>query len=895
MVAILLIMIAACTAGQDVGEDAAIELNEGRPADHAKLERAGLPVLRAGSVKMNDQLADALDRGVRHLDTLHLQLFEDVSLKVTDVVVQIGEGRTSLIAGGLNVSYTVSLVASDQGIGGTVVEGDATYQLLPEGRGAATVAEVDIDALPPEGEPVPVPPESSLQTSTAVGQHGSTAAPLVSVQTTPDHEHDLLVVFSDDVASAASDPVSLIASGVGLANIAYDNSGVAIDLVLAAAEQIEYEESGDLGEDLDALKATNDGVLDDVHRLRDRAAADLVLLMVQNPGGSCGKANLHLVSSDADDDSAFAVMGVNCLSQHTLAHELGHIAGAHHDTAADPFPVPRYAHGWVRADQFGPNVGWRSVMAYLSGDCDNPGVSCPRNPPAFSNPDVTIGAGAIGNDSANNARRLNETAQTLAGFRLRGPRVSLYEGNEATQDHVCVVSLERDSVIDFTTGSNERRCDNDEARSVTLFNVPAGKVLRLLDDPRGNRQDDFVEIEVKRDVSEAVIGSLERSFEDDDVRVVYRRNNGLDGKVSRLEVDSAVSGPTVDLHEGNGGTQNLVCTLPVGESETIRFPGHPECDNDEARSVILRDVPADRVLRVFDDPDGSRQDDWTEIETKRDVGELLIPTFEESFDNDDVRVSYHRHNGLDGKISRLEVDTGSAAPTIDLQEGNNASQDLVCTIVAGEPRIVRFPGHPECDNDEARSMTLHGVRAGTVVLVFDHPEGSLDDDWLAIRVKRDLASVVVDTFEASVSNADVDIVYARNNGLDGKVSRVELTRGDRLLGVVSFFEGNNATQNKVCDLQLGNSEVRFRGHGDCDNDEGRSLVLSLAPAGAVVRVFDDPDCETGDDVTIIEIKRDVFLLRVDTFERSFENADVRVTYRRDNGLDGKVSCVQLNA
>lgn len=78
--------------------------------------------------------------------------------------------------------------------------------------------------------------------------------------------------------------------------------------------------------------------------------------------------------------------------------------------------------------------------------------------------------------------------------------------------------------------------------------------------------------------------------------------------------------------------------------------------NDEARSVVLRDVRAGAILRLFDDPFGRRDDDWTEILVKQRVSELKIPSFELTFETDTVQISYHHWNGLDGKVSRIEVD-----------------------------------------------------------------------------------------------------------------------------------------------------------------------------------------------------------------------------------------------
>ena len=41
------------------------------------------------------------------------------------------------------------------------------------------------------------------------------------------------------------------------------------------------------------------------------------------------------------------------------------------------------------------------------------------------------------------------------------------------------------------------------------------------------------------------------------------------------------------------------------------------------------------------------------------------------------------------------------------------------------------------------------------------------------------------------------------------------------------------------------------------------------------------------------MKRAIFRKTIGTFERNLDDADVKMTYTRDNGLDGKVSCVRI--
>lgn len=869
-----------------------------RVMDPAPRASTTFPVLAAWETRLHRGIGNRLLRATRERVTriermnLEIELEPGVILR-TAASLRMEPGATHIRAGGtLQDDFLVNLVAMREGTRGMVFADGRVYDIAPGSRPLTlVVSRLDPSRFPEEAEPTLVEGRSDDRPPTTSGigiaTHALTAGP---------HVHRVLVAYTDDVAAAFPAALSGIQAAIDMANVTYENSGIELRLELADAMLVDYDESNDTGVDLDRIKGTNDGQLDQVHARRDRVAADLVALVVNDAGDKCGKANLHSVSSDADDDSAFAVVDFSCFSNSSFTHELGHIAGAHHNTGNDPTPLPEYAHGWTKDDQFSSTSGWRSTMAYNTGGCSDDLGNCPRFPLSFSNPDRQVGGKPAGGERSNNARRLDETAQTLAGFRIDGPRISLYEGSNGTQDHVCVVDVGHADTTVFDATPNPRNCDNDEARSARLFEVPTGRIVRLFDSPEGSREDDWLEITAKRDIVEALIPGFQRSYEDADVRVVYHRNNGLDGKVSRLESADGGSGPRMALYEGNEGSQNLVCTLNIGQQASVAFQGHPECDNDEARSAVLFDARAGTVIRLYDSPRGLREDDWVELVVERDISEARISTFERSTQWSGVRATYHRNNGLDGKVSLVEIDTsgGGAGPMVTLKEGNGGSQNTVCQLGVAQAMQLRFPGHPECDNDEARSMLLHDVPAGTTFLLFDDPNRSLQDDWTAVRTKRPVATRTISSFESTFSDTDLDVLHMHNNGLDGKVSRFEVSLGGDLGGVLTLREGNNATQNKVCDLLLRNGETRFRGHGDCDNDEARSMVLSLARAGAQVSLFDSPDCRTNDDFTIVRLKRDVFVKTIGSFQRSFDDDDVEVDYHHDNGLDGKVSCVRIS-
>jgi len=110
-------------------------------------------------------------------------------------------------------------------------------------------------------------------------------------------------------------------------------------------------------------------------------------------------------------------------------------------------------------------------------------------------------------------------------------------------------------------------------------------------------------------------------------------------------------------------------------------------------------------------------------------------------------------------------------------EGNNGSQD-------GWPLSTDFnqsydlkDGGSPVPNDETRSCTITDASAGTVIYVYDSPSASKDDDWAEIQVAQNITSpVVVNTFENSTSygGGAVKVTYHKNNGLDGKVSYIEV-------------------------------------------------------------------------------------------------------------------------
>jgi len=250
--------------------------------------------------------------------------------------------------------------------------------------------------------------------------------------------------------------------------------------------------------------------------------------------------------------------------------------------------------------------------------------------------------------------------QEIAEFLTEGGGFIFYEGNGATQNIVCGIG----AGISRSVKGGEKGCENDEARSVRIFNVPANTRLQVFDSPDGSMSDDFNILRTTQKIEDESISSFEQDLNTNSFSSTFLRNNGLDGKVSLFKVTANVGQgdrtPLIVFYEGNGASQNIVCTLSHSHGESLNFKKSGDCDNDEARSVKLIEVPAGSEIKVYDNPDGSTGDDYTVIKVLSDIaGSYIVHSFESSYSDSYVTVQFHSHNGLDGKVSRAVYSFGA--------------------------------------------------------------------------------------------------------------------------------------------------------------------------------------------------------------------------------------------
>ena len=87
-------------------------------------------------------------------------------------------------------------------------------------------------------------------------------------------------------------------------------------------------------------------------------------------------------------------------------------------------------------------------------------------------------------------------------------------------------------------------------------------------------------------------------------------------------------------------------------------------NNDKIRSIKLKSVSQGTIIELFDNPDAKTNDDWLQITVKKSAPVLVIPHLEQkSYENEYYKLTYHKDNGLNGKVSNVKVKPASQLTT----------------------------------------------------------------------------------------------------------------------------------------------------------------------------------------------------------------------------------------
>jgi hypothetical protein len=345
---------------------------------------------------------------------VRLALFDDVQVTFTrrsfsrpgvDKVVWVGEGE--------NGSQAVLTMVRGV-VTGTVFADNRTFEITIDPDGQYTVTELDPGAFPTDD---PMFDDFQFEVLEApdsfVGDEAVAAATTEAALTGTPVTIDVMIVWTPAAEAASGGKAameSLALNSVANANLIYSNSGIGAQLKLVYAALVNWVETPtSISTDLNAIRSTGDGKLEEVHALRTQYGADVVSLFGQGytKSGACGIGSLMTTVSTSFASAAFNVVDRTCaVGNLSYAHEVGHNQGLHHDPAnATSSPSYPYAYGYQN-----PSGLFRTVMSYGGA----------TRIAYMSNPTVTYSGVPTGTSSQDNARALNANAATVAAFKSLG-------------------------------------------------------------------------------------------------------------------------------------------------------------------------------------------------------------------------------------------------------------------------------------------------------------------------------------------------------------------------------------------------------------------------------------------------------------------------------------------
>lgn len=280
----------------------------------------------------------------------------------------------------------------------------------------------------------------------------------------------VLVLYTPKAQSAVSNIKNTILTAVGLSNGSFVNSNIQQSIELAYIGKTNYTESG-YAADLNRFKSKNDGVMDEVHSLRDLYSADVCVLLTYDED-LCGLA----AGIGVEANNAFCIVSVDddCATKnYSFIHEIGHLLGCRHDVAVDNTNTPfAYGHGYIA-----PSKQWRTIMAYGYGCNDCVRINY------WSNPDVLYNGIPMGTSNRqNNARVWNEQSNKIINFKQPPTNATLNSAGFPNTQYADIVAKEEVVLSGDINVSSTCTLNVKAGENVTIqegFNVEEGAELDI--------------------------------------------------------------------------------------------------------------------------------------------------------------------------------------------------------------------------------------------------------------------------------------------------------------------------------------------------------------------------------------------------------------------------------
>ncbi|MDY0981591.1 hypothetical protein [Stenotrophomonas sp. CFBP8994] len=230
------------------------------------------------------------------------------------------------------------------------------------------------------------------------------------------------------------------------------------------------------------------------------------------------------------------------------------------------------------------------------------------------------------------------------------PRVVFYEGNDGTEAVVCEILLPFQG-FDL---NGPHGCDNDEIKSMRIMKASKGTMFRAFGNWGHGRDQGYTFVTVLKDINAPVlVGSFDRTYANDTVKVEKHGSEVLDGKISSL----AMFGESyVELFSRNNQS-GKVCTHPVAHDVKFDFGvgQGSACPDDTVRSAIWHFPLPGMELCYYGSTGQSYSQGHTCVRVyKANSAQIRINTFDSPVTDPDGAYTIKSFSpGIDGLVSSM--------------------------------------------------------------------------------------------------------------------------------------------------------------------------------------------------------------------------------------------------